>query len=462
MGHEGFLQLLERRDLFDIIVLVLPTKRDRAIMSPYENEPGVTIVWGDLTSYDDVRRCVEHADFVLHVGGMVSPYADHYPELTTRVNLGAIRNILQAIKARPDRDEVRLVYIGTVAETGHRNPPVHWGRTGDPIKISYYDNYALTKTIAEREVAESGLRYWVSLRQTGILYPEILAGRDPIMYHVPVEGVFEWVTARDSGTLLAKVCTEQLPERFWRRFYNIGGGEKYRVTNYEFMQKSFGAFGIRDAKKVTELNWFATHNFHGQWYEDSDILEEYLHFRSGTFENFIGEMTAKAPSWTRLVRRLPPFLIRHFYLGPIARGKGGTLHWIRHKETEKIAAYFGSPEQWKRIPSWKNYSLPEPSRVPLRLDHGYDENKPEGELELGDVRQAAAFRGGECLSAEMGRGDLYTRLRWRCAFGHEFEATPALILLAGHWCPDCLPAPWNYDEEARHNPFFAQVWKPFL
>jgi hypothetical protein len=35
-----------------------------------------------------------------------------------------------------------------------------------------------------------------------------------------------------------------------------------------------------------------------------------------------------------------------------------------------------------------------------------------------------------------------------------------LILQGGHWCPECLPTPWNYDEIAKGNPFFAQVWHP--
>ena len=38
--------------------------------------------------------------------------------------------------------------------------------------------------------------------------------------------------------------------------------------------------------------------------------------------------------------------------------------------------------------------------------------------------------------------------------------TPNLVLRGGHWCPDCLPAPWNYSEIAKVNPFFAQVWYP--
>jgi hypothetical protein len=57
----------------------------------------------------------------------------------------------------------------------------------------------------------------------------------------------------------------------------------------------------------------------------------------------------------------------------------------------------------------------------------------------------------------MTEGDLSTRLKWRCAFDHEFEASPTLVLLGGHWCPECLAAACAPHEIAARNPFFAQV-----
>jgi hypothetical protein len=73
---------------------------------------------------------------------------------------------------------------------------------------------------------------------------------------------------------------------------------------------------------------------------------------------------------------------------------------------------------------------------------------------------AALFRGGKCLSERMKTGDMAASLEWECQFGHRFNASPALVLQGGHWCPECLPAPWNYDAIAAGNPFFAQVWYP--
>ena len=135
---------------------------------------------------------------------------------------------------------------------------------------------------------------------------------------------------------------------------------------------------------------------------------------------------------------------------------------------QEVDAY-GSLEEWKQIPSkWEDFEITKfdkdnSAAEQFKLDHGYDESKPESELDIEDMKQAAKFRGGECLSDSMTKGDLATKLKWKCGHcGAEFEASPALILLGGHWCPECyIPQKaWDYDAIAKTNPFFAQVWYP--
>ena len=460
MGQQGLKQLLERGDTFNLVVLVLPTKKDKKTMAAFEKVHGLKIIWGDLTNYEDVLTGVTGSDYVLHVGGMVSPMADYHPELTMKVNVGAIQNIIKAIKAQPDPNAIKLVYIGSVAQTGDRNAPLHWGRTGDPIYISAFDHYAISKTLAEREVIESGLKYWVSLRQTGILYGNIVRKLDPIMFHQPLNGVFEWVTDVDSGRLLTNVCEAAVPDEFWCRIYNVGGGPAFRTVNIDFLRMSFQALGIKDFTKVVERNWFATRNFHGQWYEDSDILEQYLHFRKGSLNDFIADLKQHVPSKLKLAGYVPAIIMKHLIFKPVANKALGTLNWIKNADAARIKAFFGTLKNWRALPKWRQAKSEQPSDTPIRLNHGYDESKSWSALELEDMRQAAEFRGGKCISLEMTKGDLTTKLRWECAFGHPFEASPKLVLMAGHWCPSCLPAPWKYEEEIKHNPFLAQVCKP--
>ena len=461
MGWAGLQELLRKSDV-KVTILARKSQKNVDKLSPIQDK--INIVWGDLTRYEDVLRGVTGADIVLHVGGMVSPQADYKPKTTHRINVGAAENIVKAVLAQPENKQPKVVYIGSVAQTSDRNEPIHWGRTGDPISISVYDHYAITKTIAERTIVDSGIKKWVCLRQSGILYPAILKNFDPIMFHVPIRGVLEWATVEDSGRLLANICDPTVPDDFWNRFYNIGSGPEYRLSNYEFEQKLLKVIGCPPPEKIFDANWFVLRNFHGQWYLDSQVLEDYLHFRANVpVDEYFESMSKQLPWYFKLTPLAPAWIIK-LVLRHLANSKGtGTQDWIHTRNPQRIAAYYGSYEAWKAIPDWDKFDTSRPMDNPEKaiiLDHGYDESKPLSELTLDDMKKAAEFRGGKCLSDSMKTGDLSTQIEWECSEGHHFKASPALILLGGHWCPDCLPAPWNYDKIAKNNPFFAQVWTP--
>lgn len=468
MGFQGFLELYARKDKYNIVLLIRDSQKNKKKFEPYLQDASIRFVWGDLTCYEDVLNMVSGADYVLHVGGMVSPAADYYPNKTIYTNISAAQNIVKAVKAQDNPDAIKIVYIGTVAETGDRNPPIHWGRCGDPIKISIYDHYAISKVKAEAIFAESGLKYWVSLRQSGILYPDILKNMEPIMYHVPMNGVLEWATVEDSGRLLANVCGEDIPEEFWRRFYNIGSGEEYRITNFEFEDILLTTLGLGSPKKLFAPHWFTTQNFHGQWYYDGDELEKYCHFRKNTpIRQYFKEMMDKVEPFYKLAFLGRPYasILKNTWMKSIAKTKEyGTLWWAENNVKERMSAYYGGIEKYNALPQkWEDFKLVYPSKQKeskevILLDHGYDETKNFHSLTIEDMQKAATFRGGECLSKEI--KDMYTPLVWKSARGTIFEMSPNSILKGGLWCLEELPWPWDYDTEAKINPFFAQVWYP--
>lgn len=459
MGWAGLQEFLKRKEHFNLTILARHSKKNIEKLAPYMND--IHVVWGDLLCYEDVERATKGADYVLHVGGMVSPAADYFPQKTRKVNIVAAQNVVKAVLAQPNADQIKVCYIGTVAQTSDRNEPIHWGRTGDPISISVYDHYAISKTIAERIFVDSGIKKWVSLRQTGILYPEILKNYDPIMFHVPLRGVLEWCTVEDSGRLLCNLCEDDVPDEFWNRFYNIGSGPSYRLSNYEFECKLLDAIHCPRPEKIFNPEWFVLRNFHGQWYLDSQVLEDYLHFRGNIpVDDYFSKMAGSLPWFYKLAKVCPPFVIK-LAMRPMAyKKKWGTQWWIKNNEKQRISAYYGSMERWRNIPKWKDQNLSRPSDEVHVISHGYDEKKPLSEWTIEDMQEAAAFRGGKCVSVNMDKGDRFTQLEWECQFGHRFKGSPTLILLGGHWCPDCMPTPWRYGEIAKGNPFFAQVWYP--
>ena len=352
MGWAGFQELYKKKDRFDIRLLARDSKKNRKKLAPYMGDPSVTVVWGDLVRYEDVLQGVNGADYVLHVGGMVSPAADYYPEKTLKVNVTAAENVVKAVLAQPHKEDIKVVYIGSVAQYGDRNPPYHWGGADEPQTPAKYDMYALSKIRSEEIFASAGLAKWVSLRQTGILYPGILSVVNPTAFHVPMGGVLEWATIEDSGRLLANVCEDWVPDDFWNKAYNISSGEEYRMTNYEFMNRMLSALGLPSPEKVFEPQWFALKNFHGMWYTDADRLDEILHFREYMpVDKYFATMKSKLPWFYSLAFLAPAWAVKMF-MKPYAFEKGmGTQWWVAN-DPEKFEAYYGSREAYDAIRSW--------------------------------------------------------------------------------------------------------------
>jgi nucleoside-diphosphate-sugar epimerase len=486
MGLAAFHELWKRRDRYDIVLLVRPSEKNKRLFGPTEKlagaesisgagiveGQGLKIVWGDATRYEDVEQAIRGADWVLDAMAYISPEADYYPEKARAVNTDGICNIVRAIEAQPGGAEhIRLIYTGTVAETGDRLGCIRMGRVGDPLKPSIFDSYAISKIAGERAVLESNIRHWASLRMTYIMattYREFSAMNDPIMFHQPIDSCHENITDRDAGFGMVNCLDIPDDSGFWRRAYNMGGGPRMRIVMHDLNQKILGLNGITGIEACAERRWYALRNFHMQYYEDSHILNGYLHYWRDSLEDFYQVIEKTMPIGMKtvafLARRIPAFrktveqaTFKQFK-ALAENHRNGTAYWYAHRNDMRITAFFKDYATYEAIPDW-GVDMPQMDPLPacMRLSHGYDESKAR--LDLNDLRGAAQFRGGECVSAEWD-GDMHNPVHWRCWAGHAFTAKPNTVLKAGHWCPECAPPPWNYDEEARRSPFFAQVWYP--
>ena len=359
MGMAGLKELCRYPDRYEVTVLARDSKRNRKKLKKFE-QLGVKTIWGDLLDENSLRKGIEGADIVLHVGGMVSPVADLYPEKTMKVNVGSMRLIARIIKEIEEEEidrNIKTVYIGSVAQYGPKMPPHHWGKASDRLEGAKLDVYAKSKIEAEEELRKAGLRKWVSIRQTSILHSGLLKkANNPVAFHTPINGVLEWITTEDSGRLLERVCREEVPESFWGKSYNAGGGEPFRLTNIEFERRLLKAMGCPPPEKVFEPNWFAGDNFHGMWFEDSDELDSILHYREpDTFPEALERIRKELPFYFKLAPLAPAFLIKAFMKRVALKPGLGPLHWIKTGDEERIRYSWGSLEKYREIPGWKDF-----------------------------------------------------------------------------------------------------------
>lgn len=366
MGMAGLRELMNFSEDYSVTVLSRDSKKNRKKLLPFIKK-GVKVIWGDLMEESSLKAGIHDADIVLHVGGMVSPMAEHFPEKTLKVNVGSMKSIIRIVEEE-EKDSsriIKVVYIGSVSQYESRTPPNHWGKVGDPLKAARFDAYAESKIKAEEALVNSKLKKWVSLRQTAILHPGLLMrANDPVTFHVPLQGVIEWVTTEDSGRLLERVARRDVPEDFWCKCYNVGGGESFRLTNLEFEKGILKALGCPPPEKIFEPNWFATDNFHGMWFEDSDDLDNILHFRQpDSFEKALNRLKKNIPWYYRLAPIVPAFVIKAFMKNVATHPELGPLAWIKDNNMQRIEAAWGSLEAYRQIPSWTQLKIPRLSKT---------------------------------------------------------------------------------------------------
>ena len=481
MGGESLLSLLQ--SCKNIRVRCILYEKEKRIPKFVKNTlkkyaDRVEAFRGDIARYDDCARLVDGANYVINCASLIPPKSDHDPDGTYHSNFVGTKNIVDAILA--DGNKAALVHIATVALYGHRAYPHIWGRVGDPIISSDYDVYSMYKLKAEKYVLESGLNKFVSLRQTAVLHKYMFKNnlKDGLMFHTSWNCALERVTDYDSGVLCKNLVERDVDGKlagFWNRAYNIGGGEGCRVTGYEAIDAGFRLMG-KGAKKFFKPNWNIARNFHGVWFYDGDELNDYLGFRSESFNDFWQRMSKKY-GYFKLGKIVPASFISSLAIKRLFKSTNSPRYWLKHGKEGRIKAFFGGVDAYNKIPcDWKNYNLLNEGRLedgspvdysalksrqnakPYLLDHGYDESKPTESLCLDDLKQAAEFRGGKCLAKEYSADALHTKVLWRCREGHEFGLTPYTVLKGGYWCPFCCePRPWRYGAVADI-PFYKQVW----
>lgn len=472
MGREALKEIMTLDCVKKVKLLLTERPKNTVYAARLKRRYGekLEIYRGSLADESLCEKLVEKSNLVINMAAVIPPKSDKFSDKSYECNVLGVKALVEAMKKRAKN--AALIHISSVAVYGNRTMKNPFGRTGDPLMPSPYDNYALHKCIGERFVMESGLDFWCVIRQTAMLHENIMKTniKDGLMFHTPLNAPLEWVTARDSGVLMKRIAeavANGKAEPIRRKVFNLSGGSQNRLTGYETYAQGFSIIG-GTPEKFFKPNWFATRNFHGMWFYDNE-LEDLFRYQNDTTKSFWADMQRKHKLYS-LAKILPAETVSKIVFNPLLDDENAPTRWIKDRKIGKVNAYFGSfekakelSEEWDKTFVWCKQDGYEESKTDayaeehgLFLDHGYDESKPMEEWDIEDMKKAAEFRGGKCLSVSMVKGDAYAPLKWVCHDGHEFTATPYTVLKGGHWCDECEKKE-NYSEQAKYSRFMAQV-----
>lgn len=472
MGIQALNELLKIPDT-EYKLLVLPDdKRVRKLRRAHKKDiKRIEIIFGNLADKSACERLVDGVSYVINMAAVIPPHSDQHPELAIECNEKGVGVLVETIeRANP---QPKFIHISTMALYGNRNEKHPWGRVGDPLLISPFDIYSLTKMRGEFKVLESNIATKAVIRQTAMLHSNMLSDNmsDGLMFHTCFNAPLEWVTAEDSGLLIANIIRQDLAQdlgsKFWGKVFNLGGGLCNCVTGYDVLNDGFEIIG-GTVKNFFEPNFNATRNFHGLWFYDSQQLNEMFRYQRQSTQDFWKQFK-QTHGILKAGKIVPKRLIKRCAIMGLFKSPNSAKYWYKHNDEAKLIAYFGGKAEYEKLGrKWGGFNLLKFNQAPNGeyIDYealkqrenavlpqiGYD---PEGEITFDTLKRVAAAHGGKLLSDS---GDITDLLEWENCDGERFQAKGTSVL-AGHWFnPSYVRYCWDFDRLAKKDSVYADVW----
>jgi nucleoside-diphosphate-sugar epimerase len=237
--------------------------------------PDVEVFKGNITYPDNVSEACEGVDGVLHLAALLPPRTEANRDLTMRVNVEGTRNIIEALKVRPETPLIFASSISTYGPTADEQPPI---RESSP-QIAH-DNYSKSKIEAERIVTASDTPY-VVLRIAPIAVADLIELPDIIPYRADQRVEFVYVGDAAWALYSAFEKKEALSGTF-----NIAGGESWQMTGVEYIEGFYRALGVDIEPRFSEVYTAI------DWYDTSK--GRFLGYQRVTFNGFIEKLRAVA------------------------------------------------------------------------------------------------------------------------------------------------------------------------
>ena len=280
----------------DVVAFDLESPRARRLASRLDGR--VHVAWGNITDPGSIRTALKGVDAVVHLAGIVPPNVDRAPDLARRINVDGTRSLIEQMESLGTAN--RLVFASSQGVFGgvqDREPPLRVETSVSPT-----DEYGRQKVACEQAIQQCRLQ-WSILRLAAVTPIHLIghAQEARIMFEFSPEARFEFLHPADAGTAFARAvaCEEAIG-----KILNIAGGEKCRMTYYEFCSDLLSAIEIgpvpTEAFVRTEVP-----RFFGDWL-DTEESQRLLRYQTRGLSEQKADMRKDFGALVPLIRLLRP------------------------------------------------------------------------------------------------------------------------------------------------------------
>lgn len=249
---------------------------------------GAMLAHGDIRDAALVRRLVDRSDHVLHLAAVLPPVSDENERLAWDVNVGGMRNVIDACRAQASPPTV--VFCSTPAAYGRNLENRGLRRADEPLDPE--DTYGRTKVECEAQLRGSGLPHVIF--RLAAAPPISLSSVSPFLFEFHPEVHIEFTHPRDVAMALANTVGRTDLDG---KILLIGGGAANRMDYVDFFNAALGVLGIAPLPREA----FGERMFYSDWLE-SEESQTLLGYRQRGFQVYLDELQALVGPARHLIR----------------------------------------------------------------------------------------------------------------------------------------------------------------
>ena len=283
---------------YEITALELKNRHVYKRLKPFRKR--INIVYGDVNDENIVDALVKDHDVVIHLAGVLPPFANVRDDLCKEVDYKGTVNIVNSIKDyNPD---CFLLYASSTSVYGKQDMGITVKSNCNIDELDYYSSYKLKS----EDYIKNNIKNYSIFRLAYVLGDP---KSESLIYNIKSGTMLESVSSEDAG--YAFVCAIDFKKQVNKKIFNVTGGEKFRTIYNEYIKNILKTYGLSIRFLST---WFcAEKNFFGGVYEDGDKLEEILHFRSKNLDVYYNTLEKYSGRITRFIPRLLAWPFVLFY-----------------------------------------------------------------------------------------------------------------------------------------------------
>ncbi len=279
---------------YEITAIDLKNKTTQKALKKYNRR--INIIYGDILNNVLMESLIKEHDFVIHLAGVMPPMANFKRNIAYLMDYKGTENIVSLISFY--NPTCHLFYASsTTMYNQYNNITVNTKTKNDQD-----DYYSINKYNVEKLI-KNKLKSFTIYR-----LPLVLSNpyKECFIYHMPYNTVIETVTKEDVGYLFARSI--HYKEELKNKTYNVGGGTTCTDTYRNIIINILKYYGL--SIKFILNRMFVEKNFTGGTYQDSDILDNIVHFRNDTLYSYYMRIKRSVKNKRKISRFLGKIVIK--------------------------------------------------------------------------------------------------------------------------------------------------------